>query len=275
MRRMMMVPVVAAVALVALAASRPSVTVKGSDTMVILAQRWAEKYMAADPERRVMVTGGGSGTGFAALINGTTDICNASRPIKAAEVEKIRKKHKAAPTETTVAMDGIAVYVNESNPIAEISLKQLEAIYTGAVTNWKALGGNDAKIITYGRENSSGTYEFFREHVLHNRDFDMRVQTLPGTGAVVNAVVNDKNGIGYGGAAYAKSLKSLPVKADDTSKAVPPSRESVVSGTYPISRYLYMYTTAQPAGEVKAFIDFVLSKEGQSVVESVGYFPVR
>lgn len=261
-------------ALWALAATNKSVTVKGSDTMVILAQRWAEKYMAADSQRRVMVTGGGSGTGFAALINGTTDICNASRPIKQSEVEKVRAKLGAAPTQITVAIDGIAVYVHHTNTIAELSMAQIRDVYTGKLTNWKQLGGADARIITYGRENSSGTFEFFREHVLNNADFAASVQTLPGTGAVVHAVGQDKNGIGYGGAAYGNGVRSVPVRADSTQPAYAPSRDFVVSGKYPISRFLYMYTAKPPTGEIKAFIDYVLSTEGQSIVEEVGYFPL-
>jgi phosphate transport system substrate-binding protein len=197
--------VIAATMLIA-AAKQTTITVKGSDTMVILAQRWAEKYMAAHPETVVQVTGGGSGTGISALINGTTDICNASRPMKKSEREKLKQRYNSLGVEIPAARDGITLYVNESNPLAELSLDQIKAIYLGEITNWKDLGGEDAKIILYGRENSSGTYVYFRDNVLKGADFTPLTQTLPGTAAVVNAVAKDKRGIGYGGAAYAKGI---------------------------------------------------------------------
>jgi len=250
-------------------------TVKGSDTMVILAQQWAEKFMKAHPGTTIQVTGGGSGTGFAALINGTTDICNASRPIKDKEIAQIKGKFGAAPVEIRTAIDGIAMYVHETNPIKEIALEQIKGIYTGAITNWRQVGGADAKIILYGRENSSGTYEFFREHVLGNADYSPFVQSLPGTAAIVNAVAKDKNGIGYGGAAYGKGIRHLLVKKDAQSKGYEPTVENIKSGEYPISRYLYMYTLKKPEGLAKEFIDWILSAEGQKIVSEVGYFPVK
>lgn len=256
------------------AATQTKVTVKGSDTMVILSQRWAEEYMKKHPDQIIQVTGGGSGTGFAALINGTTNICNASRPIKAKEIESIKAKYGVEPVETKSAVDGIALYVSESNPVAAVTLAQIKDIYTGVVTNWKELGGNDAPIIMYGRENSSGTYEFFREHVLKNVDYSAAVQTLLGTGAVVNAVSKDKNGIGYGGSAYGKGIKFLKVKKDVSSQAFAPEVETIKNGTYPISRYLYLYTIKKPEGAVKSFIDWAISSEGQKVVTDVGYYPL-
>jgi len=257
------------------ATNSDKVTIKGSDTMVILSQRWAEQYMKKHPEVILQVTGGGSGTGFAALINGTTDICNASRPIKEKEIVKIREKFGTEPVETKSAIDGIALYVNETNPLNEIALDQIRGIYTGTIENWKDLGGSDEKIIIYGRENNSGTYEFLREHVLKGEDYSPKVQSLPGTASVVNAVANDKKGIGYGGVAYSKGIKLLKVKKDDTTAGVVPELKTSKDGSYPISRYLYIYTVKKPEGAVKAFIDWVLSKEGQSVVSDVGYYPLR
>jgi phosphate transport system substrate-binding protein len=257
------------------AGAQSKITVKGSDTMVILAQRWAEVFMKKNPEVSVQVTGGGSGTGFAALINGTTDICNASRPIKDKEIASIKEKYKTTPIEIKAAIDGIAIYLNEGNPVEELTLAQIKDIYTAKITNWKEIGGPDAKIIIYGRENSSGTYEFFKEHVLQNNDFALEVQTLPGTAAVVNAIEKDKNGIGYGGTAYSKGIKLAKVKKDAASEGVLPTEENIKGGKYPVSRYLYMYILKKPEGDMKKFIDWILSKDGQAIVAEVGYFPLK
>ena len=165
-----------------------SVTIKGSDTMVILGQRWAETYMKEHPDKRIQVTGGGSGTGIAALINGGTDICEASRPMKDKEKAMVRTRHGKDVVEIPVALDGVAIYVPESSPMQSISMAQLKSIYTGTITNWRDVGGKDQRIVAYSRENNSGTYVFFKEHVLKNEDFARDVQTLPGTAAVVNAV---------------------------------------------------------------------------------------
>lgn len=256
-------------------ASAGGLTIKGSDTMVILGQRWAEEYMKKNPATTVQVTGGGSGTGISALINGTTDVCQASRTMSAAEKEKLRDRYATTGTEITVARDGLSVYVGASNPLTEISMEQLKGIFTGKVTNWKDLGGPDAKIIVYSRENSSGTYVFFKEHVLNNADYTPRAQTMPGTAAVVNAVAKEKFGIGYGGAAYAKGIKILKVKKDAQSPGVTPELANVKSGSYPLSRPLFFYLRNKPAGDIKSFVDWVLSAEGQAIVTKVGYFPVQ
>lgn len=251
------------------------VTVKGSDTMVILGQRWAEKYMAEHPGAVVQVTGGGSGTGIAALINGTTDICQSSRPMKDAEHAQIAAKFGAPAQEIVVARDGLSIYVHESSALTEISVPQVKSIYSGTITNWKDVGGPDAPIVLYSRENNSGTYAYFKEHVLEGGDFTAQAQTLPGTAAVVNAVSQDPNGIGYGGDAYAKGVKLLPLKKDDASPAVAPTDATIHDGTYPLARALYFYLRKAPEGSVKAFTDFCLSPEGQKLVTEVGYFPVH
>jgi phosphate transport system substrate-binding protein len=252
-----------------------AVTVKGSDTMVILGQRWAEKFMNAHPGQVIIVTGGGSGTGIAALINGTTDICQASRPMKQDEKLKLRDRFQTMGVEIPVAKDGLAVYVHESNVVKQLTLDQLRGVYAGTITNWKELGGKDATIILYGRENSSGTYGFFKEHVLGGRDFSARMQTLPGTAAVANAVGKDPNGIGYGGAAYAKGVRDVAVAKDAKSPAVLPTAAAVDDGSYPLSRLLFFYTRQQPAGNTKKFVDWVLSPDGQKLAVEVGYFPLR
>lgn len=252
-----------------------SITVKGSDTMVILGQRWAEIYMQKNPGSVIQVTGGGSGTGIAALINGTTDICEASRPMKDAEKTKLKERYFTLGVEIPVAKDGLAVYLHETNPVEKLSLEQLKAIYTGQITNWNEVGGPDAKIILYGRENNSGTYVFFKDNVLKGADFAPQTATLPGTAAVVNAVAKDKNGIGYGGAAYAKGIKFCKVSEKTDGQAFEPNLATVESGQYPLSRDLYWYLRSRPTGDVKKLVDWVLSPEGQKVVSEVGYFPVK
>ena len=258
------------------AADDPPITVKGSDTMVVLGQRWAEEYMAKHKGTTIQVTGGGSGTGISALINGTTDVCEASRAMKDAEKKQLADKAGAPPVEITVAKDGLSVFVNGSNKVKELTMAQLKDIYTGKVTDWKDVGGEPGKIIPYSRENSSGTYVFFKEHVLQNADYTPRAQAMPGTAAVVNAVARDKAAIGYGGGAYAtKGITVIKVKKDAASPAIGPSDATVKDGSYPLSRPLFFYLRAKPAGEIKSFIDWVLSGEGQAVVLKVGYFPIK
>jgi phosphate transport system substrate-binding protein len=250
------------------------ITVKGSDTMVILAQKWAEVYMKAHPDAIIQVTGGGSGTGISALINGATDICNSSRPMKQSEMDKLKDRYASLGVEIPCAKDGVTVFLNESNPVKELTLKQLGNIFSGKTTNWKEVGGPDAPIKLYGRENSSGTYVFFKDVVVKT-DYAASCQTLPGTAAVVNAVAKDKFGIGYGGAAYASGVKHCAVRKDDKSPAFVATPETIKKGQYPITRYLYMYVRNRPTGEIKQYIDWILSAEGQKLVAEIGYFPVR
>lgn len=256
-----------------------TITVKGSDTLVILGQRWAEEYMKAHPGSVVQVTGGGSGTGIAALINGSTDICAASRPMKEQEKQEVQQRRGQAVQEIPVALDGITIFLNQANPVEALTLGQVKAIYTGTVTQWSEVGGKQLgrsdQIIVYGRENNSGTYLYFKEHVLGDEDFAPFVQSLPGTAAVINAVSKDSHAIGYGGIAYAKGVKAMKIKKDEPSAAVEPSLATVESGRYPISRSLYFYTVGEPQGGVKAFIDWALGEEGQKICAAVGYYPLR
>ena len=250
------------------------ITVKGSDTMVILAQKWAEVYMKSHPQTVVQVTGGGSGTGISALINGATDICNSSRPMKQSEMDKLKDRYASLGIEIPCAKDGVTIFLHESNPVKELTIKQLSNIFSGKTRNWKEVGGPDQDIKLYGRENSSGTYVFFKDQVV-KADYAASCQTLPGTAAVVNAVSKDKFGIGYGGAAYAAGVKHCAVKKDDKSLAYVANAETVKKGQYPITRFLYMYLCNRPTGELKAYIDWILSADGQKLVSEVGYFPVR
>jgi phosphate transport system substrate-binding protein len=230
--------------------------------------------MKNNPTTSIQVTGGGSGVGITALINGTTDICNASRPMKQSEIEKLKARYNTLGVEIPCAKDGVTLFLNEANKVNELTLKQLSDIYTGKVRNWKELGGNDAEIRLYGRENSSGTYTYFHDEVV-KADYASSVQSLPGTAAVVNAVKKDVNGIGYGGAAYAVGVKHALVKKDAGSQAFAPTPETIAKNEYPITRYLYMYLRNRPTGEIKKYIDWILSPEGQNIVTEVGYFPVK
>jgi phosphate transport system substrate-binding protein len=258
----------------AFAPAADRITVKGSDTMVILAQKWAEVYMKTNPNTAIQVTGGGSGVGISALINGATDIANASRKMKPTEKDKLKARYNTLGVEVACAKDGITVYLHPSNKVKELSIKQLSEIFKGNIKNWKEVGGADADIKLYGRENSSGTYTFFQENVVKG-DYASSCQTLPGTAAVVNAVKKDPNGIGYGGAAYAEGIEICKVKKDDNSPAYIATAETIKTGEYPITRYLYMYLKNKPTGAMKSYIDWILSADGQKLVVEMGYFPVK
>jgi phosphate transport system substrate-binding protein len=265
----------AAVPPVSMAGSKSTITVKGSDTLVILAQKWAEVYMGTKPEVKIQVTGGGTGTGFAALQNQTTDLCDASRQIRAAEIAECIKAFNRRPTEYKVALDGLTVYTHESNPVNELTIEQVRLIFTGKIKNWKQVGGEDLPISLYSRENNSGTYEFFKENVLLGYDFAASAQTMPGTAGVLEAVSKDKRAVGYGGAAYGKGAKHLKIKKDDNSPAVEVNEETVLKQTYPIWRYLYIYVIpAIDRGEISAYLNWIRSDDGQKVVKEVGYFPL-
>jgi len=276
MKRNKIIPIMLILAVMAsvTAFSQAKITVKGSDTMVILAQRWAELYKKSNPQTTIQVTGGGSGVGITALINGTTDICNASRPMKQTEIEKLKGRYNTLGVEIPCAKDGVTIFLNDANKVDELTLKQISEIYTGKIRNWKELGGADAEIRLYGRENSSGTYTYLHDEVV-KADYVSTVQSLPGTAAVVNAVKKDVNGIGYGGAAYAVGVKYAKVKKDANSTGYIPSAESIAKSEYPITRYLYMYLRNRPTGETKKYIDWILGAEGQRVVTEIGYFPVK
>lgn len=259
------------------AVTAQSVTVKGSDTMLPLGQGWAAGYMKAHAGSTISVTGGGSTTGIAGLINGTCDIAQASRTIKGSEVDKA-KARGFVPFEIPVARDGLSIVVNPKNPVARLSIAQLRSIYSGAVSNWQALGGPNRPIVVVGRDSSSGTYGFFQDTVLGiGRPYRPDMQTTPSNNAIAQIVSQDEGAIGYIGAAYAdafgKKLKVLPISGGGA--ALEPTVENVRSGKYPLSRYLFFYTHGRPSGSTKTFIDWVRGAEGQEIVEKVGYFAVR
>jgi phosphate transport system substrate-binding protein len=253
--------------------SNKPLTIKGSDTMVILGQRLAEEYMKKNAGEVVQVNGGGSGTGIAALINGTVDLAQASRPMKDDEKAKAKQSRGADVIERAVALDALGVFVNSVNPVKSLTIEQVRNIFLGKTKNWKDVGGPDATIILYGRESSSGTYDYFREHVLAKGDFAPAVQTLQGTAAIINAIGRDKNGIGYGGIAYAKDVRALAIAGAGT-QPIAPSESTVADNTYPLSRKLYFYYSANAPERVTKFADWALSAEAQQLVTQVGYFPL-
>jgi phosphate transport system substrate-binding protein len=254
--------------------ARDSISVRGSDTMVILNQRWAERFMQENPGITIQVTGGGSGTGIAALINGTVDMAASSRPIRDKEREMIRERTGRDVLEIAVARDGVVMYVNADNPIESLTVEQIKAIYTGRITRWSAFGLPARRIIVYSRENNSGTYIFFRDNVLGGADFFDYTMTLPGTGAVVNAVTKDRNGIGYGGAAYGRGIRPIAIAGAD-GVPVAPTAANIASDRYPLARPLYFYIAREPNASMERFLNWILAPEGQQVVEDVGYFPLQ
>lgn len=251
------------------------VEVKGSDTMVHLVTAWAEAFGASDGGAEVGVTGGGSGTGIAALTNGTTDIAAASRDMKQKEID-LAKSKGITPVEHVVARDGIAVVVHPSNPVSELTLDQLKQIYTGAATNWNQVGGADQSIDVLSRESSSGTFVFFQEHVLAKEDYASNARLMPATSGITNEVKENASAIGYIGLGYlGDGLKAIAVKSDDNSPAVLPSEATVKSGEYSVARPLFLYTNGEPTGSIKAFLDFANSGQGQEIVKESGYVPAE
>jgi phosphate transport system substrate-binding protein len=254
--------------------STKPLTIKGSDTMVILGQRLAEEYMKKNPGAVVQVNGGGSGTGIAALINGTVDLAQSSREMKVDEKQKAAKARGSEIVEQAVALDGLAVFVHNTNPLQSLSIAQVRDLFQGKVKNWNQVGGPDAPVVLYGRESSSGTYDYFREHVLAKGDFAPAVQTLQGTAAIINAVGRDRNGIGYGGIAYAKDVRPLAISVEGKA-AVAPSEATVADGTYPLSRKLFFYHSQNAPERVTKFVQWALTPEAQALVTRVGYFPLN
>lgn len=266
---------------VAYAAKNNSIQVKGSDTMVNLGQAWAEKYMQDNSGDFVAVTGGGSGTGLSSLISGTCDIAMSSRNIKDKEIS-LAKQKGINPNEIKAGLDGLAVVVNTSNPVGKLTSGQLAGIFTGKIINWKELGGQDQKIVILSREVNSGTHVYFKEHVLRKNDpnakdeFASGALMLPSSQAIADEVAGNPSAIGYYGMGYISSKqKAVAIAKDAKSEYIEPKIENVISGKYPISRPLFLYTNGLPQGVVKKFVDFALSKEGQEIVLKTDFVPIK
>lgn len=258
-----------------------SIQIKGSDTMVNLSQGWAEKYMEDNPGDFVAVTGGGSGTGISSLISGTCDIANASRTIKEKEIA-LAKQKGINPYEIKVGLDGLAVVVNPKNPVSKLTTAQLAGIFSGKITNWKDVGGADAKIVILSREVNSGTHVYFKEHILRGNDPNSQAEFAPSalmlssSQAIADEVAQNSSAIGYYGMGYiSPKQKPIAVTQDEKSEYVAPVIDNVINGKYPISRPLLIYTNGQPQGLVKKFVDFILSKEGQKVVLETDFVPIK
>src|SRR3989338_3408443 len=251
---------------------KKALQIKGSDTMVNLGQAWSEDFMKSNPTVSIAITGGGSGTGIASLIGGTTDIAQASRNMEPKEIE-LAEKNGITPKEIHVANDGIVVAVNPANPVSQLTIKQLSDIFTGQVTNWKELSGEDKKIVALSRERNSGTHVFFLEHVVklgdkkNKNEFASAVLMMPSSQAIIEEVNANSAAIGYIGLGYlTPKEKPLAIARADGASFVPPTIKTVTAKQYPISRSLLFYTNGEPSGEVKSFVDYVLSPAGQAIV---------
>ncbi|MDR2963584.1 MAG: PstS family phosphate ABC transporter substrate-binding protein [Bacteroidales bacterium] len=249
-------------------------SIKGSDTALPLTQKAAEAYMKANKGAKITVTGGGSGVGITALLDGTTDIAMSSRKMKFDEKSKFQQGGKTV-VEKVIAYDALAVIVNPANKVNQLTRQQLEDIYTGKVKNWKEVGGDDVAIVVYSRETSSGTYEFFKEQILKNKNYMSSVLSMPATGAIMQSVSQTKGAIGYVGLAYLNSsVKALKVSYDGKN-FVAPSVENAQNKTYPIVRPLFFYFEKKSEAKVSPFITFMLSPEGQKIVKQEGYIPLQ
>ena len=251
------------------------ITLKGSDTVLPLGQKEAEEYMKKDSTASITIVGGGSGVGITALVDGTTDIAMASRDLKTEEKLKFTEAKKDIQ-QVMIAFDALSVVVNLENKVTQLTREQLEKIYTGEITNWKDVGGANEKIVAYSRESSSGTFEFFKEHVMSKKNYATTVLSMPATGAIVQSVSQTKGAIGYIGLAYESTgVKALSVSYDQGKTFVAPSVEAAMDKSYPISRPLYYMFDQVNASKVKPFVDYALSEEGQKIVAEIGYVPLK
>ena len=249
--------------------------IKGSDTMLPLSQKAAEEYMKANPSSTVTVTGGGSGVGISALLEGTTELAQLSRKIKFDERNKLKERGKTVK-EIAAAYDALAVVVHPSNNVTNLTREQLEGIFTGKIKNWKEVGGADIVIVPYSRETSSGTYEFFKESVLKNKNYKSGIMSMPATGAIMQSIGQTRGAIGYVGLAYInKNVKTINVSYDQGKTFVAPTTANAKDETYPIVRPLYYYYDTAAESKVKSFIDFILSDKGQKIVSEIGFITVK
>jgi phosphate transport system substrate-binding protein len=261
--------------------SQRAIQNKGSDTLVNLALAWAEAYRQVNPDLLIAVTGGGTGTGIAALINGTVDIANASRALKPEEIAQAQA-NGIEPVEFTVAIDALAIAVHPDNPVERLTIGQLADIFTGRITNWQAIGGNDAPIVLLSRESNSGTHVYFLEEIIRQGDtenkdiFAPQTLLMPSSVGITSELRRNPNAIGYDGLGYVDPAheKILAIAKDEASPYVLPSVQSGMDGVYPISRYLYMYTANQPSGDIAEYLAWIQGPAGQQIVADLGFVPL-
>jgi phosphate transport system substrate-binding protein len=263
-------------------ANKKMIQVKGSDTMINLVQILAEEYMGQNPGTALAVLGGGSGTGVSAMINRTTDICDASRDLNVKEVALAYEKG-IKPRRFVIAVDGLSIVVNAKNPLDKLSMPQVGALYRGEIKSWKAVGGPDKAVSLYGRQSNSGTYSFLQEHVLKNKNYSTDMKEMNGNAQIVESIIQDEGGIGYVGVGYVydqngkvrQGLKVLNISKDDKSAATSPmEKANIDSGLYPISRGLFQFTDGKPSADVAKFLMFETGPEGQKIVEREGFFVI-
>jgi len=275
-KKLLLVVLAFAVALVAIGCQREKtvIDVNGSDTMVNMGAALAEEFMKANRNVEVVVSGGGSGTGIAALIDGKADIAQSSRDIR--ESERTKAQARGTLHEIIVAWDGLAIAVHPSNPVKELTMGQLAAIYKGEITNWNQVGGNDAAIVLLSRDTTSGTHVFFKEFVLDKAEFAPATMMMPSTEAIVQELAQNQNAIGYIGLGYVRPTVSiLGIKADEASPAVVASIEAVLDRSYSLARPLFFYVIGDITGDLKKFIDFVVGANGQGIVRDLGFVPIN
>ncbi len=249
--------------------------IKGSDTMLPLSQKIAENFMKVNKSATVIVTGGGSGVGISALLEGTTDLAQSSRKIKFDEKQKLQEAGKTVK-EVIAAYDALAVVIHPANKVKNLTREQLEGIFTGKIKNWKEVGGEDLKIVPYSRETSSGTYEFFKESVLKNKNYMSGIMSMPATGAIIQSISQTKGAIGYVGLAYVnKDVKTIAVSYDKGKTFVEPSVANAKNKTYPIVRPLYYYYVTKSESKVKSYLDYMLSDTGQKIVSEIGFITLK
>jgi phosphate transport system substrate-binding protein len=245
----------------------PVIHIEGSDTMLLLTSRWAEEYMKIRPNVAVYAEGGGSAVGMRSLINGEIDICASSRPIRPQETRLLADNYGTLGMRFLVAKDALSVYIHPDNPVKNLTVAQLKGIFTGAITSWKEVGGFDLAIRVISRSPNSGTYLYFHEHILDGESYAASSEIKSTTSSIVKTVSEAVTAIGYGGIAYGRHLFHCKING------ITPSDKNVRNDTYPIIRYLYLYTIDTPRGHIKEFIDWVV-KDGQKIVHSIGYFPL-
>lgn len=245
-----------------------TVRVKGSDTMLLLNRMWAGEFMKTHPGISIQVEGGGTATGVQALIESKADICAASRPLHPEEAGALAQRHRTIGFSFLVAKDALSIFLHPQNPVKDLTLKQVKEIFTGKITNWAEVGGLDQEILALIRSHDSGTYLYFKEHMLEGESYAASAHTVPTTADIAAIIARTPNAIGYGGIAYGANVTLARING------IPATAETIRYNLYPYTRYLYLYTVNKPAGAVKEYVDWILSPEGQQVVQSAGYLPL-